>query len=133
MSKKQHTTIDENFLKEIISQGLPVKQEKSAVKDTSKAKSEKQKATIHKAVSSTKTEPDKSIYEEMFFQSMMLSNRRSVYVSQTTHEKLSRIVSILGNGKVTVSGYVETIIQHHLEKHKDEINELYKNNIDRLL
>lgn len=133
MSKKQHSTIDENFLKEIISQGLPVKQEKLAVKTTSKAKTEKQKPSTHKTVASTETESDKSNYEAMFFQNMTLSNRRSVYVSQTTHEKINQIVSILGKGKVTVSGYVETIIQHHLEKHKDTINELYKNNIDHLL
>ncbi len=133
MSKKQHTTIDENFLKEIISQGLPVKQEKSAVKSTSKAETEKQEASTPKTTFLTEAEPDKSNYEKVFFQNITLSNRRSVYVSQTTHEKLNQIVSILGKGKVTVSGYVETIIQHHLEKHKDKINELYKNNIDHLL
>lgn len=133
MSKKQHTTIDENFLKEIISQGLPVKQEKLAVKPTSKAETEKQKPSTPKTTFLTETESNKSNYEEVFFQNMTLLNRRSVYVSQTTHEKINQIVSILGKGKVTVSGYVETIIQHHLEKHKDEINELYKNNVDRLL
>ena len=133
MSKKQHTTIDENFLKEIISQGLPVKQEKSAVKPTSKAETEKQEPSTPKPISSTEKESDKSNYEKVFLQNMTLLNRRSVYVSQTTHEKINQIVSILGKGKVTVSGYVETIIQHHLEKHKDTINELYKNNIDHLL
>ena len=133
MSKKQHTTIDENFLKEIISQGLPVKQEKLAVKPTSKAETKKQEPFTPKPISSTEKESDKSNYEKVFFQNMTLSNRRSVYVSQTTHEKINQIVSILGKGKVTVSGYVETIIQHHLEKHKDTINELYKNNIDHLL
>ena len=33
MAKKENKTIDENFMKEIISQGLPIKQEKVLVKE----------------------------------------------------------------------------------------------------
>ncbi|WP_446786358.1 hypothetical protein [Macellibacteroides fermentans] len=28
---------------------------------------------------------------------------------------------------------MESIIQHHFDKHKDEINELYKNKMEKLL
>ena len=55
-----------------------------------------------------------------------MQRSRSIYVSNSTHEKLTRIATILGMGKTTVSSYVESIIQHHFDKHKDEINELYK-------
>ena len=72
-------------------------------------------------------------YEETFFHKMELPDRRSVYVSNSTHEKLTRIATILGMGKATVSSYVESIIQHHFDKHKDEINELYKKKMENLL
>ena len=61
---------------------------------------------------------------------MDLPDRSSVYVSNSTHEKLTRIATILGMGKATVSSYVETIIQHHFENHKEEINELHKKNME---
>lgn len=68
-----------------------------------------------------------------FYKKMELPDRRSVYVSNNTHEKLTRLVALLGNGKATVSSYVEAVLQNHFEAHKDEINELYTQNLKDLL
>ena len=134
MAKKENKTIDENFMKEIISQGLPMKQEKILVKEETipNVKVEKSSSSINKDNSMLNSNSHINItnYEETFFHKMELPDRRSVYVSNSTHEKLTRIATILGMGKATVSSYVETIIQHHFDNHKDEINELYKKNME---
>lgn len=130
MAKKGNKTIDENFMKEIISQGLPIKQEDVSVKERTipAIKVEQSSSPIIKNNSMPTPDLQNNIanYEETFFHKMELPDRRSVYVSNSTHEKLTRIATILGMGKATVSSYVESIIQHHFDKHKDEINELYK-------
>ena len=137
MAKKGNNTIDENFMKELISQGLPMKQEDVSVKERiiPTVKVEQSSSSINKddSMSTTDLQSKTANYEETFFHKMELPDRRSVYVSNSTHEKLTRIATILGMGKATVSSYVESIIQHHFDKHKDEINELYKKNMENLL
>ena len=137
MAKKEINTIDENFMKEIISQGLPMKQEEESVKKRTipAVKVEQSNSSFNKNNSMPTPDLQNNIanYEETFFHKKELPDRRSVYVSNSTHEKLTRIATILGLGKATVSSYVESIIQHHFDKHKDEINELYKKYMENLL
>ena len=52
-------------------------------------------------------------------------------MSRTTHEKLMRIVTVIGGRKVTVSSYVENILTRHFEQHQDEINALYESNYQK--
>ena len=135
MAKKKSGTIDENFMKEIISQGLPIKQRKAESKESREQQVVPSKTTLteNNFNSKDQLENKDSDYETLFFRKMELSNRRSVYVSHSTHEKLTRIVALLGKGKATVSSYVETIILQHFETYKAEINELYKQNIENPL
>lgn len=62
---------------------------------------------------------------------MELTDRQPLYVSRTTHEKLMRIVTVIGGRKVTVSSYVENILTRHFEQHQDEINALYESNFQK--
>ena len=48
-----------------------------------------------------------------------------------THEKLMRIVTVIGGRKVTVSSYVENILTRHFEQYQDEINALYESNFQK--
>jgi len=135
MAKKENRTIDENFMKEIISQGLPMKQKKEPSKEKTKTPSEiiQEQSKKNKPDTNNHSKSNQTDYESLFLQKMELPDRRSVYVSNATHEKLTRIVALLGNGKATVSSYVEAILQNHFETHKDEINELYNQNLKDLL
>ena len=134
MAKKGNKIIDENFMKELISQGLPMKQEEESVKERTipAVKVEQSNSSFNKnnSMPTPDLQSNKANYEETFFHKMELPDRRSVYVSNSTHEKLTRIATILGMGKATVSSYVESIIQHHFDNHKVEINELYKKNME---
>ena len=128
--------VDEDFMKEIISQGLPVKQEippKTINKEPElpAVQSEEEKETIQVEVkpvreTTRKKKTSPADYRETYFQKMELPDRQPIYVSRSTHEKLMKIVMVIGERKATVSSYVETIILNHFDQYQDEINELYK-------
>lgn len=137
MAKQEKVQVDEDFMKEIISQGLPMKQEispKAVSKepDTPEVSQETvvepvrqpEAKTIRETTRRKKSTP--ADYRETYFQKMELPDRQPIYVSRSTHEKLMKIVMVIGERKATVSSYVETIILNHFDQYQDEINELYK-------
>lgn len=138
MAKKENITIDESFMKEMISQGLPMKKESKSVKENKQSNIEPEprrqprREKVLKANSATKTNSEKT-FEDTFLSKLELQDRRSVYVSYSTHEKLTRIANVLGSGKATVSSYIELIVQYHFDTYKNEINELYKQNMNDIL
>ena len=137
MAKQEKVQVDEDFMKEIISQGLPMKQEishKAVSKepDTPEVRQETvvepvrqpEAKIIRETTRRKKSTP--ADYRETYFQKMELPDRQPIYVSRSTHEKLMKIVMVIGERKATVSSYVETIILNHFDQYQDEINELYK-------
>lgn len=131
MTKQNGTLpkIDEDFMRELISQGVPVKQDNDRTDDVP------QEAQAE-AVQTEKPTPRKrrnspGDYRETYFQKVELTDRQPLYVSRATHEKLMRIVTVISGRKVTVSSYVENILLRHFEQYQDEINTLYENNFQK--
>ena len=127
--------IDEDFMKEIITQGLPVKkQEMPSVavetpdKPEIKAEPKEEKAVKEPARRKKNTPGD---YRETYFMRVDLTDRQPLYVSRTTHEKLMKIVTVIGGRKATVSSYVENILLRHFDQFQDEINELYESKFEK--
>ena len=127
--------IDEDFMKEIISQGLPVKkQEMPSVavetpdKPEIKAEPKEEKAVKEPARRKKNAPGD---YRETYFLRVDLTDRQPLYVSRTTHEKLMKIVTVIGGRKATVSSYVENILLRHFDQFQDEINELYESKFEK--
>ena len=130
--------IDEDFMKELISQGVPTKRENQP-DDTPQPGGETdiaQEEEHTEAVRVEKPTPRRrkggtGDYRETYFQKVELADRQPLYVSRTTHEKLMRIVTVIGGRKVTVSSYVENILLRHFEQYQDEINTLYESNFQK--
>ena len=130
--------IDEDFMKELISQGVPAKRE-NLPDDAPLPGGEKvitQEGQQEEVVRVEKPTPRRrkggtGDYRETYFQKVELADRQPLYVSRTTHEKLMRIVTVIGGRKVTVSSYVENILLRHFEQYQDEINTLYENNFQK--
>ena len=127
--------IDEDFMKEIISQGLPVKkQEMPSVavetpdKPEIKAEPKEEKAVKEPARRKKNAPGD---YRATYFMRVDLTDRQPLYVSRTTHEKLMKIVTVIGGCKATVSSYVENILLRHFDQFQDEINELYESKFEK--
>ena len=137
--------IDEDFMKEIISQGLPVKKQETpmvAIPTEVKTKAEtpdipanvpeqepKRETETAKDEKTVKNAPGD--YRETYFMRVDLTDRQPLYVSRTTHEKLMKIVTVIGGRKATVSSYVENILLRHFDQFQDEINELYESKFEK--
>ena len=128
--------IDEDFMKEIISQGLPVKKQEtpSVMVDTpekpdDKAETAKEEKAVKEPARRKKNTPGD--YRETYFMRVDLTDRQPLYVSRTTHEKLMKIVTVIGGRKATVSSYVENILLRHFDQFQDEINELYESKFEK--
>ena len=128
--------IDEDFMKEIISQGVPVKRDVPPVELPSEeveVSPEPQKTETVQAEKPTprKRKNQSGDYRETYFQKVELIDRQPMYVSRSTHEKLMRIVSVIGGRKATASSYVENILLQHFEQHQEEINALYESQFQK--
>ena len=131
--------IDEDFMKEIISQGLPVKKQETpsvTVKteietpDKPEIKTEpKEEKTLKEPARRKKNAPGD--YRETYFMRVDFTDRQPLYVSRATHEKLMKIVTVIGGRKATVSSYVENILLRHFDQFQDEINELYESKFEK--
>ena len=135
--------IDEDFMKEIISQGLPVKKQEtpSAAMETEietpdkpddktdQQETARKEKTVKEPARRKKNAP--CDYRETYFMRVDLTDRQPLYVSRTTHEKLMKIVTVIGGRKATVSSYVENILLRHFDQFQDEINELYESKFEK--
>ena len=103
MAKQNGTMpkIDEDFMRELISQGVPGKQEVGKPDDMPQ-ETQAETAQAEKPTS-RKRKNSPGDYRETYFRKVELTDRQPLYVSRTTHEKLMRIVTVIGGRKVTVS------------------------------
>lgn len=120
---KQTTTpqVDEDFMKEIIAQGFPMKREREP------------EPIVEEPIQEPELLPEKprkrkevqSEYVERYFEKVDFSDRQLVYITRETHQRLTDIVNVMGGKQGTIGGYMENIIREHFETHKDEINAIY--------
>ena len=100
----------------------------TADKPEIKAEPKEEKAVKEPARRKKNTPGD---YRESYFMRVDLTDRQPLYVSRTTHEKLMKIVTVIGGRKATVSSYVENILLRHFDQFQDEINELYESKFEK--
>ncbi|MFV0589839.1 MAG: DUF3408 domain-containing protein [Draconibacterium sp.] len=60
-------------------------------------------------------------YRETFLQIPKLVDRKPVFVSLETRDKLDEIVRRLGGRKMSVSGFIENLARHHFELYGKDI------------
>ncbi len=65
-------------------------------------------------------------YDQFFLVRNEIRFRKAAYLSVANHDAISRIVKELGNGQLSVGGYLDLIVTAHLEQYRDRINALYR-------
>ena len=60
-------------------------------------------------------------YDSAFFKRNEIKTRQCVYISREIHRRISRIVSVLAKHELTVGGYIDLILERHLEENQEEI------------
>lgn len=65
----------------------------------------------------------KRSYGSLFLKRQSMNRRgdKSIYVRQEYHERLSRIVNIIGGGDIPLYAYLDNILKHHFELFGEDI------------
>lgn len=77
----------------------------------------------------------KGNYDEIYLRRKEIKSRQPVYISQQIHQSITRLVHLLAlaNKEISVGGYIDNVLAEHLERHKDEIAELYRSQMNEFL
>lgn len=142
MAEKNKGKVDPVAIRELISQGIPMKKKESemippatveevdaSVSETRKEVSEEPQLPIR----TRRKNPAKGDYISLFMHRNDLYDRKAIYISKELQDKLSEIVLFIRKREMTLGMYVENILLKHLEDYKEEINRLSEKNFKKLL
>ncbi|MDO4229669.1 MAG: DUF3408 domain-containing protein [Capnocytophaga sp.] len=124
--KNKNAIINENELMELMA-GT------SADVDTFSKTQEKNLQTTNeksapKKESSRKVKSDSLSYETLFFQQGDTSARdgKSVYIRSEYHQRIARIVQVIGEDKISIYTYLDNVLKAHFEQYKQEITQSFE-------
>lgn len=77
----------------------------------------------------------KGNYDEIYLRRKEVKTRQPVYISQEIHQSITRLVHLLAlaNKDISVGGYIDNVLSEHLERHREEIAELYRQQMNEFL
>lgn len=66
-------------------------------------------------------------YKDNYLQptKFLAKNGKTVYISDEFHQNISRIVFILGDGKITISDYLYNVLEQHFQDFGADIKALH--------
>jgi hypothetical protein len=105
--------------------------EKEATKDEVKQDDLSKSKSVQRERNRTKKNLDGS-YGEHFLKTHSMTKRgdKSIYIRQEYHERLSRIVQVIGKDEIPLYAYLDNILEHHFELFEkaitDDFNEKFK-------
>lgn len=70
-------------------------------------------------------EDRKLSYKEKFICRNEIKKRDCVYISHDIHSKIMKLTKVMDDRKITIGGYIDTVLREHLKEYKNEINNLY--------
>ncbi|MGJ1303512.1 DUF3408 domain-containing protein [Sphingobacterium multivorum] len=144
--KRNAPEIDEEYVMSLMAGGVrkegmqqppaqtpkePAKEEvkKEVIKEETKEPI--QEKPVQRERTRAKKNPD-STYGERFLNTHSMEKRgdKSIYIRQEYHERLSRIVQVIGKDKIPLYAYLDNILEHHFELFEkaitDDFNEKFK-------
>lgn len=87
---------------------------------------ERRKNAGNGKVRTKRNEP--SNYRERFLACNTASNRAHVYLDRDMFERIKRFLPVIAP-RTSISGYICNILEDHLDRYRDEIKEMYDNEI----
>lgn len=67
-------------------------------------------------------------YEALFIHDTPSSTRngKTVYIRKEFHERITRIVQVIGRNEISLYNYLDNVLSHHFDTFQDDISALYK-------
>lgn len=143
MAKNHAIEVDEDMLRQTMLNDVPV-MKKSGAADASmtlpalKSKSgeirdepERESKQSRRGPSRPRKQKEEGLnYRDIFLVNDGGRARVSAYINRDVHEKFKRLLSIVAPD-VTISSFINNVLNHHLEQYRDEISEMYNNEFDK--
>jgi hypothetical protein len=144
MAKRPIVEVDEEYLLEIMAGSVtrqrkkepdvPTKQSASASRTEQPVKEETEVTVIRqnetaepdKTAKSIRKKHEMQTYEDVFLQRRARVPRRQTYISSELYDKINSFLPVLTRG-LSFTVYLDNILIHHLERYREDINELYEN------
>lgn len=60
-------------------------------------------------------------FQGKYLQPLRVSHRKAVYISEETQRRLGYVVRKIGEQGASISGYVEQVLQEHLDQYKNDV------------
>ena len=108
----------------------PEKQEEDAIPVEELSESQ---VSVMQPRESTRKKKGQVNYKETFIRRNEIKTRECVYISHNIHAKIVKLIRALEDTSITIGGYIDTVLSEHLEQHKEEINEIYRQSREDLL
>lgn len=67
-------------------------------------------------------------YESLFIKETNLTARlgKSVYIRKEYHERILKIIQVIGENEVSLFSYLDNVLTHHFQTFQNDITEIYK-------
>lgn len=62
-------------------------------------------------------------YREQFLKAPKITDRQPVFISRATRDSIDGLVRRLGERRMSVSGFLENLANHHLETYREEVEQ----------
>lgn len=87
-----------------------------------------------KEVSRSKTNESEEEYLELFIREVEMSARsgKLVYVRKDYHDRILRIIRVIGKDKLSLFGYIDHVLTQHFEEYEEVIKKLYKKHYEEV-
>ncbi|MDM1501221.1 DUF3408 domain-containing protein [Myroides marinus] len=129
--KQQH--IDEELMMSLMVDGVRKEGIKEPSQDIEKVEEQRktEDTTLRKnSVSKQKKQTRQSVetdYESIFLKKSDTNARdgKTVYIRPEFHEKLTRIIHIIGEDKITIYAYLDNLLDNHFDEFSQQITKSY--------
>lgn len=93
----------------------------------------KEKETPREETRKRKPKAEPQDYVALFLQEAAITARsgKTVYVCPQHHDRISKILHVIGKNEVSLFSYIYNVLEHHFSAFQDEITELYDSNITK--
>ncbi len=109
-NKTNVSKVDEEYLMQVMAEGTRNPNQEISTEITAENKpSNKSRVRVKDQFEAT--------YGERFLKNHSMHKRgeKSIYIRQEYHERLSRIVQVIGDDKIPLYAYLDNILEHHFE------------------
>lgn len=87
---------------------------------------QEEQTPVTQARESTRKKKGQVNYKETFVRRNEIKTRECVYISREIHSKIVKLVRALEDTSITIGGYIDVVLSEHLEQHRNEINEIFR-------